>query len=192
MPDDPRRSRTRAALAAALLRRVAEAPLESISVSQLCRDAGVHRTTFYGHAQSVGEFAIDVVTQDLDEVATVVLPVAATAVEAARIYLDTLVVLLEHVARERPLVRPLLVSRTGASLREALLGRLTERVALALEAFSARGVDVPGGGARSEAAAAVAGMIVGFVGAWATTDDTDARAAAARLQALMPPWWPAH
>lgn len=187
MIEDPRQTRTRAALGDALMRLLANAPLDSISVASLCREAGVHRTTFYGHAGGVEEFAVDYLTRDLDLVATVD-STAGPGIDFSR-YRTALITLLQHVADERALYRPLLNSRWGGSLRAAIDGRLRERFLIALDVFRASNViGIPD--QRSETVAFLTGALVGMIASWAASDDEDAVAAADRVLALMPAWWP--
>jgi len=185
--EDPRQARTRAALSDALMRLLASSPLDSISVAALCREAGVHRTTFYGHAAGVEEFAVDFLTRDLDLVTAVESP-SGPGIDLSR-YRTALITLLAHVADERALYRPLLQSRWGGSLRAAIDGRLRERFLIALDVFRASNVvGVPD--QRTEAVAFLTGALVGMIASWAASDDVDAVAAADRVLALMPAWWP--
>ena len=184
---DPRQERTRAALGDALLRMLENAPLDTITVASLCREAGVHRTTFYGHAQGVEEFAVDFLTRDLDAVATV--DAASSPGSDLTPYRDALVTLLEHVVEERRLFRPLLRSRWAGALRAAIEARLRVRFLIALDVFAASGVpEIPS--EREEVAAFLSGALVGMIDAWASSDDQDAGAAADRILSLMPRWWP--
>ena len=184
MSVDPRQVRTRARLTTALLRLLEDGPLASISVARLCEAAGVHRTTFYKHANSIEAFAVDVVTRELDAVATVI-PSDTDPLES---YRRTMVDVLEHVAGERALYRPLLMSQWGGALRTAIDVRMQTRVRIALDVFVAQGIAVPPN--REEIIAFVSGALVGTITLWALSDDTDAEAWAARTQALMPAWWP--
>lgn len=52
-PDDRRSRRTRAALQGALVRLLAEKPLEAVTVRELAEAADVHRATFYSHYQDI-------------------------------------------------------------------------------------------------------------------------------------------
>ncbi|NLA57177.1 MAG: TetR/AcrR family transcriptional regulator [Corynebacterium humireducens] len=185
MAEDPRQVRTRVALTGALLELLEAKTFVSISVSQLCEVAGVHRTTFYKHAGSIEEFAVDVITRELDAIATV----AADGDNPLGEYRSAMVDVLEHVASERTLYRPLLVSKWGAALRTAIDQRMQPRVRIALDVFAAQG-DVTVPDHREEIVAFISGGLVGTIVAWALSDDTDAVAWATRVQALMPVWWP--
>src|SRR5690348_10183957 len=102
MQSDPRQIRTRQALAAALVRLLARQQLDTISVAELCREAGVHRTTFYGHAESVREFALAEFSRDIDRIAEVdVEPAAEQPAEVADRYLGSMRRILDHVTEER-------------------------------------------------------------------------------------------
>ncbi len=185
MAEDPRQVRTREALTRVLLELLEAKTFVSISVSQLCAAANVHRTTFYKHAGSIEEFAVDVITRELDAIATV----TASDRDPLTVYGDAMVEVLEHVAGERAIYRPLLASKWGSALRAAIDARMQGRVRIALDVFAAQdGVQVPPH--REEIVAFVSGGLVGTIVAWAMSDDTDAVGWAARVQALIPAWWP--
>lgn len=194
MREDPRQARTRRALTDALLRLLENAPLDDITVTRLCREAAVHRTTFYGHADGVHAFAVSVVSRDLDELSRVdVLSRSEAPTDSAARYFGALTAMLTHIAVERQLYRPLFASASRGALRSALEQRLRHRVVLALEVFAREGApDVPHGGAGEETAAFIAGGLVGVVEVWSGESDEDAAAAARRILRLMPPWWPLH
>jgi AcrR family transcriptional regulator len=190
---DPRQVRTRQALAEALVRLLERKELGDITVAELCREAGVHRTTFYGHFDGVPEFALAEFSRGIDEISTVDVEVGAeTSVHVAERYLDSLREILEHVADERAGYRTLFGPATRGVFRTALDDRLRHRAQLALEVW--RDQDVPGAphsdAERREAAAFVAGGLVGVIETWALSEEADVSAAAARVFALMPSWWP--
>lgn len=118
MTEDPRQTRTREALAAAMLRLAADSTLTSISVASLCKEAGVHRTTFYGHASSLEEFAVDVLSRDVDILSTVDFdpsdPVPA--------YQQAMVALLDHLLQKREIFRTLLASPLGRRTEDEIGG----------------------------------------------------------------------
>lgn len=194
MREDPRRVRTRQALGEALLRVLRSTPLDDVTVTQLCREAGVHRTTFYAHADSVPAFAVMMVSREVDDDSTVgVSPGSETPDESAAQYLQALSDMFAHVVAERSLYRPLFASTSRGALRVALDQRLRHRVGIALDVLAKEGVpDVPLGPAGDEAVAFIAGGLGGVLEAWSREDDEDAAAAARRVLRLMPPWWPLH
>ncbi|MCL1074283.1 TetR/AcrR family transcriptional regulator [Shewanella dokdonensis] len=65
---DVRVERTRARLAEAVLALAAERDINSVSVAELTRCAGVNRGTFYDHAQSPAALLTHVLASELDEV----------------------------------------------------------------------------------------------------------------------------
>jgi AcrR family transcriptional regulator len=191
---DARQVKTRLALEGALHRLLASTPLDAISVSELCREAGVHRTTFYAHAPTVYAFAIDDFTRRLDQISSVsVAPSETDTDEIAERYFESLVHLLEHVAIERTGYRALFGAAVRGAFRSVLTERLCHRAMLAIDVWGARAVPgIPASDqARAEASAFIAGGLVGVIETWAFGDDTDAAAAARRVGTLMPGWWPA-
>lgn len=191
MSEDPRRARTRQALGEALVRLLETEPLEVVTVARLCREAGVHRTTFYGHADSVEAFAVSWFTRDLDELSAVDVRADAPSAVAGE-YLDALRALLEHVGRQRAVFRTMFDSSTRGAFRAALEESLRARAATAIAVLADHGaVSIPREArARDEAAAFIAGALVGVVEVWTRETDDDALAAGDRVLALMPPWWP--
>ena len=65
-PIDARVARTQQQLRSAALTLAAEAPIESISVADLAREAGINRATFYKHADSPTQLLWDALVEDLD------------------------------------------------------------------------------------------------------------------------------
>ncbi|MDY0909933.1 TetR/AcrR family transcriptional regulator [Microbacterium sp. CFBP9034] len=191
MREDPRQTRTREALGSALVRLLQVQPLDELSVAALCREAGVHRTTFYGHADGVDTFAVAWFTRDIDDLSAVA-PAAESPRDVAGEYLHALRATLQHVAAQRTVFRAMFASGSRGALRSALEERLRSRAALAIDVLDAHGAaGLPSGGrARVEASAFIAGGLVGVIEAWTQESDDDADAAGARVLALMPRWWP--
>ena len=187
MLDDPRQARTRQALTEALLRLLRSDGLSGISVAALCAEARVHRTTFYGHASGIEEFAVDLITREVDKLAAV----EPGGPDPLRDYREAMVDLLAGVAASRPLYRTLLDSPWAGTLRISLDANMQHRVRIALEVFAAQdGATVPPN--REEIVAFVSGGLVGTIVRWAHSDDEDAEGWAQRTQAMMPEWWPVH
>ncbi|WP_395245472.1 TetR/AcrR family transcriptional regulator [Agromyces sp. MMS24-K17] len=190
---DPRQLRTRHALAEALVRLLERTPLDQITVAELCREAGVHRTTFYGHFDGVAEFALAEFSQGIDRIAAVeVDPAGESSPDVARRYLASMRAILAHIAEERAGYRTLFGPATRGVFRIALEDQQRRRARLALEVWRAQGV--PGAPATDaaieQAAAFIAGGLVGVIEAWALGDDDDTADASARVLDLMPAWWP--
>jgi AcrR family transcriptional regulator len=66
--EDVRHERTRKRLAGAVLSLASRRDISSASVSELSRRAGIYRTTFYAHADTVVELLTKVLSSELDEV----------------------------------------------------------------------------------------------------------------------------
>ncbi|MGZ0710604.1 TetR/AcrR family transcriptional regulator (plasmid) [Coraliomargarita sp. W4R53] len=195
MTQDPRQTRTRAALRSTLHALLADHSLDDISVALLCREAGVHRTTFYAHAQSVRHFAIAEFSGDIGRLSTVsVEPSVESPEQIAQRYLVSLRAVLEHVVAERWIYRVLLTSDSRGAFHAALDDRLRPRAALAIAVFGAQGVEGAPSEAHDcdEAAGFVAGALVGVIRVWALSDETDTAAASERVFRLMPAWWPSR
>ncbi|MFD1507422.1 TetR/AcrR family transcriptional regulator [Georgenia yuyongxinii] len=123
---DPRTRRTLVALRQALGVLLETTPLNQVSVSELCRTAGIHRTTFYKHFDSVGELATSVV-EDLGR--RIVAPVRGAAELTYRTWLTAV---LMHVAERRALYHRLLSVEGGDP---ALVRAVTWQVARRTERF---------------------------------------------------------
>ncbi|MFJ6678482.1 TetR/AcrR family transcriptional regulator [Microbacterium sp. NPDC091382] len=191
MTVDPRQARTSAALRAALVRLLSAQPLESITVSQLCREAGVHRTTFYKHADRVDAFAVGILAEEIDRLATVDDDVSSGE-RAARAYHSATRRLMAALVEHRDIYRALFASSAAGALNAALRHRIRERARIALDDVAAAGVMGAPRGERDqeEAAAYLAGGIAGLLEEWIHEDDIDVDAAEGRLFRLMPAWWP--
>ncbi|GAA1963288.1 TetR/AcrR family transcriptional regulator [Microbacterium aquimaris] len=193
MHEDPRFVRSRESLRSTLHRLVLTTPLAEISVSVLCREAGVHRTTFYRHARSVRDLAIAEFVADIQKLTTVpVEPSTEASRDVARRYEHSLQQVLELVAGERAVYRALFGSYAHDSFPAALVTVMRPQALKAVHVFRTQGV--PGAPSTDheceEAAAFIAGAFVGVIDAWVTSGETDATAAARRITHLMPGWWP--
>lgn len=65
-PSDPRYKRVNAALTKAILEVSSSIPAEQVSIAELTKIAGVHRTSFYSHASSPTELLVDALTSDIN------------------------------------------------------------------------------------------------------------------------------
>ena len=193
MIGDPRLARTHELLRNKLRSLLLERPLSSISVALLCREAGVHRTTFYGHAASVHQFAVAEFSADIDRLTTVPVETRVeTPAHVADRYRGSLQNVLAHVAADRPAYRTLFASDSSGAFRAALESVLRPHADTALRVFEE--LHVAGAPttevSRAEAAAFIAGALVGAIDVWAASEQQDAAAASVRITRLMPGWWP--
>jgi len=185
---DPRTRRTVAALRAALRESLADRPLDAISVSELCRVAGVRRTTFYTHHDSVGELLSAMLVEEIDAPLGVPDTTGMSIAEVGAEFHETLVEAIRVVARDRPIFRAAFESSTSSLFRRSLEATFTGRVEIALEIWRSHGValDVLEHVAVPFTAAGLAGAFE----AWAVSDGEDPVAWADSVLDQMPPWWP--
>lgn len=188
--------RTRALLAGALGDLLADRALEDVTVSELCRRAGVNRATFYGHWPDQRAFAAEVFTALIDGISDIpprLLAQAAGPREARALYADAVVAELRHVRENRPVLRALFGSDSDAGFRRRLTEAMRHRVDLALEQWRRFGV-LPADAAPLTSVY-VAGGLVAVLAEWACSDAEDEEqlaAVAAQVATLLPSWWPAR
>lgn len=185
---DPREIRTKAALSKALRTLIKQNPLATIDVVELCREAGIHRTTFYGHYASIDELAVDVFAAEIDVAATVNLEVATTTTEMVAELIEATRRLLVLVKEDVEAFRALFLSPVSLGFRRILTEFLRQRVAIAVQGFAERGVESIHSTAVSEGY--IAGGIVGAIEAFSLSDVLDVDQATNEIVAAMPNWWP--
>ncbi|WP_104102356.1 TetR/AcrR family transcriptional regulator [Arthrobacter sp. 08Y14] len=187
-PDEPRTVRTREALESGLWELLRDHELADISVSALCRQAGVHRTTFYGHHRNIFEFAGSVYAGVVDRLGTVDVDqrgTGRTVEEINLLYVDSVRRILQHTKSEAKVYRALFHTETFLGIMAVGLGR---RFLLSLHVWQAHGV-VPR--INLEAAAAfLGGAYASWIEQWVLSEDDDVEAWLASLVYLLPQWWP--
>lgn len=187
---EPRAARTRSRVLDAVRSALQDGPVESLSVSDLCRRAGVNRATFYGHWPDARAAAVDALTGVVDRLATVdEEAIAATAdpTALARLYEEALARQLAQIAAERATYRRLIDS---ALFEQQLRLTLHRRAELAVAAMAAAGVAVPGG-AEGVAATHLAGGTAATTLQWIRSDGADVEHAVRLTLSQLPAWWPA-
>ncbi|WP_129843720.1 TetR/AcrR family transcriptional regulator [Streptomyces sp. RFCAC02] len=189
---EPRAVRTRERVVRALFDALAAAPLEELTVARLCRDAGVHRVTFYGHWPDIRTLAADVFAEEVDRLARVpedVISEAAGPAELAAAYERALRDQLREILERRDVYRTLFASGSDAGFRRRLLAAQQERAEAAVTQLARAGAEVPGR-ASAYPAAFIAGGVVAAFEAWAVGGATGVEAAARAITAQLPGWWP--
>ncbi len=182
--------RSRQRLQEALHRLLPTAALGEIGVAELCREAGVHRTTFYGHYATVGDLAADVYAEMIDQVSAVDADSDLTAQGVVRVYHETMVAILVRVMRERDAIRALFESSVSIGFRRRLREYYVGRVSVAIDTLRRANLAAP---AHAEVAAAfIAGGLVSAIESWALSEETDADSFARAILENMPVWWPEH
>ncbi|HIY23774.1 MAG TPA: hypothetical protein H9837_05645 [Candidatus Brachybacterium merdigallinarum] len=188
---DPRSRRTRARVHRTVLAAAdGSEDLGALTVAELCRRAEVHRVTFYRHWPHLEAAIAEALTEIVDSLAEVdpaTIAAAESPDQLAADYHGALVRQLEELARRRPVYQSLLTAATPfATDLEASLRR---RAQLAIDAFGTLGSPVPG--ARDGTAAAyLAGGVAAAFTVFVCGEEEDLLAAADRISAQLPGWWP--
>ncbi|MCM0621438.1 hypothetical protein [Nocardioides bruguierae] len=185
--DEPRAARTREALIT-VLRRHLRAGGGPLSVAEVCRRAGIHRVTFYGHWPDLDAALDDAATTEVDALGVTpeaVLSAATTPVELARTYRAQLQAQLEEVRAHREVYRGLF--RAGG-LELRLQTSMRTRAEDAIAQLRRLGVDT--GDSLDVAAGYLAAGAAASYRDWAFSDEQDVDLAAARITAQLPAWWP--
>ncbi|MGO3320908.1 MAG: TetR/AcrR family transcriptional regulator [Microbacterium gubbeenense] len=186
--DDPRALRSRRRLSEALIRMLRREDLASIGVAELCREAGVHRTTFYGHFDSVGDLAAEVFASIIDDASAVTPPHGRPIEDVSGAYLDATVAIIEAVARDRRAIRTLLESDVSHAFRAHMRDQFIRRADTAIGVMRDNGIVVPDN--TDVSAAYIAGGMVSTIELWASSDSDDTQAYARSMFENMPAWWP--
>ncbi len=129
---DPRSQRTVAALQQALTTLARTTSPVNIDVTALCRAAGVHRTTFYKHFDTISGLALSLLTDLFDRAAPPFAPADLS-------YASWLKVVLAQVAENRQTYRYLLTAGGDPALMRTVCDLLTVRAQQAVTAAGADG-----------------------------------------------------
>lgn len=186
-PTDPRTQRTVARLRRALDELLRTRTLSQITVSELCRTAGVHRTTFYKHHVSVVDLAHVAFGELIDEAlrargrpegrGATALPDAVAEHRAA------VVQLLDHVAANRATFRRLLGPEGDLLCQRLICDHLTARMLTVLELSGAGTPE-----SRAMAASVLGFAALGMVEQWALGEGEDSTAVADAYLAVIALW----
>ncbi|MCQ1948636.1 MULTISPECIES: TetR/AcrR family transcriptional regulator [Arthrobacter] len=187
--DEPRITRTRDALEAGLWELLRDHELAEISVAALCRQAGVHRTTFYGHHRNIFDFAGSVYAGVVDRLGTVELDqrgTGRTIAEIGDLYVESIRQIVQHTKAEQRVYRALFHTETFLGI---LADQLNVRILLALHVWRAHNVPPPALDLDATAAF-LGGAYASWFEQWVVSDDDDVEARLATLRYLLPCWWP--
>ncbi|MEO9324434.1 TetR/AcrR family transcriptional regulator [Nocardioides sp. C4-1] len=191
---DVRQQRSQARLFQAALRLAESAPAHALTVTEVAREAGVHRSTFYELASAPSELVEQALLGELDALRDGLLADDETDLDQA--VTDVVRGVLEHVRRHAPIYRRGLADDSGAaSLHPMLAGHFRETSRLLSRRARLRiGIDVEGADPGHVEDAAIRFIALGTVGAleaWLATDDLDVDGFLAVYLRLLPAWWPA-
>ena len=191
MTTTTRAERTVAALSNALFDFLAEHNLSELNVSELCRMAGIHRTTFYGHYQGIEEFAAAVYAQTLDRLLGDAFPAGSgsATVEAFSVEcLEAQIRVQQRILEDRPVYRSLFTAGGAGAFRHAVEENAVRRTRIGfgvLREFGVAEADPDGPGV-----AFVAAGYAAWVEKWALSDSEDAEGWARDMLQYLPVWWP--
>jgi AcrR family transcriptional regulator len=184
---DARILNTAAALNTAIVELASKRPVSRITVSDVTREAGINRATFYAHHSSPSALLASVLTSDLDEVRRVDAEErAAGEREPSLITRDAVASTAAHIDRFLPVYRLALSDRTDGTTQHVLASHL-EVSCLQHLRDSVNPDVVPGDPAL--VAAFVANGLVGAIALAATSELWDKDRVADVLMAMMPAWW---
>jgi len=187
---DPRKLRSRERLYAAALELAAGQPISELSVTQVADAAGVHRSTFYEHADSPESLVESALTAELDGLRAALLTDRS---DAATALVTVTRGVLEHILRHADIYRRELSGGGGAL--HAMLSRhfrgttevLIERGRVELDVV----VDgMPPAGVADAAARFLADGTVGIIDGWLRHPDPQVELFLRTYAALLPGWWP--
>jgi len=180
---DPRSARTRAALAAAILRLAARKPVIEVGVAELCREAGISRDTFYRHAENPLSLLADALAEELKEVLGENSAITTVSMGER--------VLLTHIKRHAAVYRNALSPTLSGLVRHNLECFLRDGL---LQWAAEHTLDLPPALAGDERALRVAASYaaagtVGAIEEWLRWSDLDVEAGTELILASSPTWW---
>lgn len=190
---DARRRRSRDRLHHAVLGLARDTPVADLTITQVAEAAGVHRSTFYEHADSPVDLLQAALLAELDELrAGLLTDPSDTAVR------EVTHGVLEHVRAHAPIYRRGLSPDAGAGALHGMLGEhflesgrqllRSGRMRLPLQVDG-----LPADEVADAAARFVASGTVGVLQAWLEhPGDPDVTSFEALYAALLPTWWASH
>ncbi|MEZ0492867.1 TetR/AcrR family transcriptional regulator [Kineococcus sp. TBRC 1896] len=182
---DARARRSLERLSAAVLELAADNAPETLSVSEVARCAGVHRSTFYEHSDSPSALLRSVLRDELDDARERHLGGPAARDWTAAVGATTREV-LEHLERHRSVYLRSLASPADGTLRTLLADHFAASVLLLLE----RGA-VPSPVTDPQLVARyVAEGTVGALSVWLAHEQRDLDSFLTSCAQLAPSWWP--
>ncbi len=187
-PTDPRTRRTVALLGRAMNSLLETHSISEINVSELCRVAGIHRTTFYKHFSSVAEFAAYTFARLIDDLAGVSedgLPDSAD--EVPEQYRQALSRMLDHIAEQRTAYRRLFASGGDHHFQRIVADVLAERAVEANRRLAERGREISVD--QATAARMVGAACAAALGVWSEQEETDSDRRSREIMSVLPPWW---
>jgi AcrR family transcriptional regulator len=143
---DPRSARSAQALAAAVVELASTQEVTTISITELCRRAGVTRRTFYNHAQTPVELLRRVLTDELDQVRSHHMKDLATQNDhdLSRIVRISLTDIITHVRAHRRIYRQSDTGRIHPELYQLLSDHFRHAVRETINTSARQIPELPG------------------------------------------------
>jgi AcrR family transcriptional regulator len=190
---DPRQRRTRDRLYNTALDLAAATPVTDLTVTEIARQAQVHRSTFYEHAGSPFELLEQALVAELDEVRNSML--ADPHLDPAKAVTEVTTEVLRHVQRHAAIYRRGLGEGSGAASLHAMLSKHFRISARWLLDVAGVRIDVVVAGVPDEAVVDAASRFladgtVGLLEGWLLRDELDVDRFMRLYVALLPAWWP--
>ena len=162
--------------------------ISEINVSELCRVAGIHRTTFYKHFSSVAQFAAYMFAKLIDDLAEVRedgLPDSAD--DVPEFYRQAMQSMLDHISTNRPVYRRLFASDGDHYFQRIVADVLSERAAEANRRLAERGREITVD--EDTAARMVGAACAAAMGVWSEQQEEDSERRSREIMTVLPPWW---
>lgn len=188
---DPRFRRSRDALRAAVLELAAGMPVAEVSVTAICREAGVTRTTFYQHAASPTDLLADALG---DEIAQVIAMFQDDdgSIRAGAGFRDSERALLQHIADRAVVYRGALSPHLLPQLRANIERVIRTGLVAHLHRYPSslpRGVVATDESALHLLAAYAAGGTVAAIELWLVDEPADVERGVRLIFAASPDFW---
>jgi len=184
---DARILNTAAALKTAILTLAAKTPISRITVSDVTREAGINRATFYAHYTSPSELLASTLTGELDDVRRADTELRADSdLPAEQVTRQAVAAMAEHIDRHLAIYRLALGDPTDGTMQHVLSSHLTVS-SLKHLSESVAPENIPGN--PEFVAAFVANGLVGAIAVAVVSDQWDKDRVADVLMAMMPSWW---
>lgn len=163
---DPRAQRTRQALRTAIINLIASGPIEGISISDVVREAGVNRSSFYVHYSDLNELLADAFEElavDANQL-NMISPGASHDAETG--LPKTLLQYLNHIGEYKEAYAWALGPKGSAAVTHRLRDRFRGIIEQSLLQYADRRVAKPIG--FDADAAYLAGALIGTISVWLT------------------------
>ena len=184
---DARILNTAAALNAAIVKLSSASPISRITVSDVTREAGINRATFYAHHSSPAALLAHVLTTDLDEVRRIDTEERASGQRpATAVTRDAVAGTAAHIDRYLDIYRLGMRDATDGTTQHVLASHLVVSCREHLR-DSVPDEKIPGD--PELVSAFVANGLVGAISVAVVSDRWDKDRVADVLMAMMPSWW---